>query len=90
MSPLPKRLEGQLVFGQPIRFDGKLWSLIAKRIPELQSPHLNESDLLPLAEEILVSAVKEWGTPVLEDSPKNPAGRRTPGWEAVNDPFDPK
>ena len=83
--------DGMEVVWIPMRFDGLLWNIISKRIPELsKSPFESERDLLPLAKDILRTSLKEWGTPVLEDSPDNPAGRRTPGWEAKYDPFDPK
>lgn len=89
MNAVPTKVNGVLVQGFPVRFDGKLWDIIAKRIPELRGPFTAESDLIPLAEEILRTSLKEWGTPDLEPSPKNPSGQRTPGWEAIGDPFNP-
>ena len=72
----------------PMRFNGDLWEIISKRIPELRSSY-PYGELIPLAEEILRASMEEWGTPDLEPSSENPAGRRTPGWEAVSDTFNP-
>jgi len=75
----------------PVTFDGDLWDLIVPEIANLAaSPFTDlDRDLLPVALEILRNATEEWGTPVLEESPEHPAGRRTPGWAAEFDPFDP-
>ena len=75
----------------PVVFHGDLWDLIVRDLPQLQvTPYTAmERDLLPVAVDILRRAVEEWGNPEVEESPENPAGRRTPGWVAEFDPFDP-
>lgn len=77
---------------RPVVFDGELWAIIARGLPHLSALPFTrdvERDLLPEAVRLLREAVEEWGTPTLEDSPEYPAGQRTPGWAAKNDPFDP-
>lgn len=81
-------VKGKLVEGFSMRFNAELWEIVSKRLPELRGP-FSEEELIPLAEEILRTSMEEWGTPDLEPSPENPAGRRTPGWEAVSDTFNP-
>ena len=75
----------------PVTFDGELWDLIVPEIHVLSSVPFTDMDrdLLPAAVDILRRATKEWHSNTYEESPKHPAGRRTPGWIAEFDPFDP-
>jgi len=87
----PVTVNGQPVVFTDTYFDAELWHLIAPSLPTLGAmPFKSEEDLLPVAVAVLRDALEEYRTPNhLVESPEHPAGRRTPGWEAKNDPFDP-